>query len=64
MDDERDVVVAKYTCDYGYELNGEAEVVCDLDTETWQAPPPSCQKGMKDVALLMFIVFGYRSMKQ
>lgn len=45
VDEERDVVAAKYSCDYGYELVGEAEIVCDLDTESWQGKPPSCQKG-------------------
>lgn len=46
VDDERDVVAATYSCDYGYVLVGEAERVCDLDTESWQGQPPSCQKGM------------------
>lgn len=45
-DEERDVVSAKYTCDYGYDLVGEEEILCDLDTESWQGQPPSCQKGI------------------
>lgn len=45
VDEERDVVAATYSCDYGYDLVGDAEIVCDLDTETWQGTPPSCHKG-------------------
>lgn len=51
VDEERDVVTATYSCEYGYDLVGEAEVECDLDTERWQGQPPNCQKGMNNNCL-------------
>lgn len=48
VDGNEDIVSAKYSCDPGYELRGEAEIFCDLDTETWQGKAPACHKGKKD----------------
>lgn len=30
-----------YTCNVGYQLQGRAELTCDLD-ERWDGPPPKC----------------------
>ncbi|XP_053955378.1 fibrillin-2 isoform X2 [Anastrepha ludens] len=42
--DEEDTVRVIYTCEEGYELRGTTELVCDLDTDLWDADPPICAK--------------------
>ncbi|KAM7358333.1 uncharacterized protein ACRADG_003345 isoform 5-T6 [Cochliomyia hominivorax] len=40
--DEEDTIRAIYNCQPGYELHGPYELVCDLDTDEWNANPPEC----------------------
>lgn len=63
VDDERDVVAAKYSCDYGYELVGEAEIVCDLDTESWQSKPPICRKSKCFVKNLISHILSFQHLQ-
>ncbi|XP_036337585.1 fibrillin-1-like [Rhagoletis pomonella] len=42
--DNEDAVRAIYTCEEGYELRGINELVCNLDTDLWDAEPPTCVK--------------------
>lgn len=45
VDDAEDSVSARYTCDPGFELQGEPDLFCDLDTDEWQGQPPICKPG-------------------
>ncbi|XP_013405828.1 uncharacterized protein LOC106170487 [Lingula anatina] len=37
-------LIAKYTCDIGYELVGTPTAVCNRDTKNWTAEAPVCQR--------------------
>lgn len=43
---EEDAVRAIYECEEGYELSGSKELLCDVNTDLWDAEPPKCEKGM------------------
>lgn len=38
-----------YVCTDGYTLQGEAELLCNLDTDEWQGDPPTCSPGMLSI---------------
>ncbi|GAB0100994.1 EGF-like calcium-binding, conserved site [Sergentomyia squamirostris] len=44
VDENEDAVSARYTCEPGFELRGEPDVFCDLDTDEWEGQLPSCHK--------------------
>ncbi|XP_055846374.1 fibrillin-2 isoform X2 [Episyrphus balteatus] len=44
MEDEDDSVRAIYACNSGYTLEGETELICDLNTDEWNKNPPKCVK--------------------
>nr|XP_036215004.1 fibrillin-1 isoform X2 [Bactrocera oleae] len=41
---EEDAVRAIYECEEGYELSGSKELLCDVNTDLWDAEPPKCEK--------------------
>ncbi|XP_055688517.1 fibrillin-1 isoform X2 [Lutzomyia longipalpis] len=43
VDDAEDSVAARYTCDSGFELQGQPDLFCDLDTDEWQGQLPTCR---------------------
>uniref|UniRef100_A0A1B0CTR1 Sushi domain-containing protein n=1 Tax=Lutzomyia longipalpis TaxID=7200 RepID=A0A1B0CTR1_LUTLO len=43
VDDAEDSVAARYTCDPGFELQGQPDLFCDLDTDEWQGQLPTCR---------------------
>lgn len=45
-DDDGDLVSVTYVCSDGFTLHGEAELLCNLDTDEWQGEPPTCNPGM------------------
>ncbi|XP_065361428.1 fibrillin-2 isoform X1 [Calliphora vicina] len=42
IEDEEDTIRAIYSCQPGFELRGPHELICDLDTDEWNANPPEC----------------------
>ncbi|XP_037034819.1 fibrillin-1 isoform X2 [Bradysia coprophila] len=41
-DDNGDLVSVTYVCNDGFILQGESELLCNLDTDEWQGEPPTC----------------------
>lgn len=44
IEDDDDNVRAIYACNSGYILEGETELICDLNTDKWDNNPPTCVK--------------------
>lgn len=44
-DDNGDLVSVTYVCKDNFTLQGEAELLCNLDTDEWQGEPPTCNPG-------------------
>lgn len=44
-DVNEDLVSVTYECIDGFVLQGEAELLCNLDTDEWQGEPPTCNQG-------------------
>lgn len=42
-----------YTCNEGFQLQGRAELTCDLD-ERWDGPPPKCVGKWHDELIFVF----------
>lgn len=42
---ETNGLLAEFSCDEGFSLDGAAEAQCDLTTGEWSATPPSCSVG-------------------
>lgn len=45
VDDEGTIVTAFYTCESGYQLHGEAQLICNTDTDEWKGNLPACKLG-------------------
>ncbi|KAJ6640873.1 Complement decay-accelerating factor [Pseudolycoriella hygida] len=46
VEDEGDELVSvTYVCNDGFTLQGEAELLCMLETDEWQGEPPTCNPG-------------------
>lgn len=45
VDEDGIVVTALYSCDAGYQLNGQAAVNCNTDSDVWEGNLPVCKLG-------------------
>lgn len=55
VDDDGIVVTALYSCDAGYQLNGQAQITCNTDTDEWQGDLPVCKLGNQLIELRIAI---------
>lgn len=46
VDEDGIVVTALYSCDAGYQLNGQAAVNCNTDSDVWEGNLPVCKLGI------------------
>lgn len=46
VDETEEFVTAHYSCNAGFEIEGKAEIRCDVDSDEWQVKQlPKCVKG-------------------
>lgn len=45
IDDDGVVVTALYSCENGYQIHGQPQLVCNTDTDEWQGDLPACKLG-------------------